>query len=289
MNNQNILLCGLPSSGKTTFIAALWYQLFNKEISTILPMGDRLPSNREYLNDLSNKWCRFQDMARTRISEEKEVELYLKNGKEEFKLRVPDMSGETWENIWIERTCKTEVQNWVKDSSGIILFLHADNITPAVSILSAKEMSEEIDETKMDEAETESSETESQAAPWNPKESPTQIVLIDILQSLSTPPLSNGGHRLAIIISAWDKAADTEQSPKEYLTYHLPMLSQYLKNNSAFKAIKIFGVSALGGDLEVNEDLTRLKRENTPSNRVTVTNGDVDNNDLTIPIHWLLN
>jgi hypothetical protein len=48
MNKKNILICGLPASGKTTFIAALWYLLSNREISTALKLGS-LPEERIYL------------------------------------------------------------------------------------------------------------------------------------------------------------------------------------------------------------------------------------------------
>jgi hypothetical protein len=66
------------------------------------------------------------------------------------------------------------------------------------------------------------------------------------------------------------------------------MLYQYLEYNTKFKKIKIFGISALGGDLEENEDLSRLKDENIPSNRVIVADGDQKGKDLTIPIEWLI-
>ncbi len=57
MSQKRIMICGLPESGKTTFIAALWYLLSNDEISTALTL-ESLPENRNYLNSLSRKWAR---------------------------------------------------------------------------------------------------------------------------------------------------------------------------------------------------------------------------------------
>ena len=275
MSQENILICGLPDSGKTTFIAALWYLLFSEEISTSLS-SEGLPDNREYLNKLSRKWCRIDPMDRTATDETQEILLHLKdnNTGEELNLRVPDMSGETWENIWSNRSCAKNAADWSRDASGVMLFVHADKIRQPIDI-----------ESNSDESET-SEETEE--VTWSPNKSPTQVILVDILQALSYPPLGDNKRRLAIIISAWDKASDAGLSPEEYVETYLPLLYQFLHNSGLFSQVKIYGVSALGGDLELEVELENLKAENTPSKRIKVVEGNKSHHDLTVPIQQLI-
>ncbi|MGO9533904.1 MAG: hypothetical protein ACLP3B_22360 [Syntrophobacteraceae bacterium] len=296
---QNILLCGLPESGKTTFLAALWYLLFHKEIPTVLSLG-AFPQNREYLNELSGRWSRFIEFTRT-SDELQEILLRLKDGPSEIDFHIPDMSGETWEAIWSTRFCAEDAAKWVQTASGVMLSVHADKFIPPVDIMTCKAMAEtagisksEVSvETKPEAAVNESEprqETPSGAKPipWSPGKSATQVILVDILQALARPPLGREGRRLAVMISAWDKAMDTYTVPNEFLKANLPLLHQFLHYGGKYSAIKIYGISALGGDLTSTEDAKRVKAEGVPSRRIKVVEGEQVHHDLTAPIKWLM-
>ncbi len=277
MSQKRILLCGLPASGKTTFIAALWYLLSNKEIPTALSLGV-LPKSRIYLNNLSKKWSRVVQIDRTPTDEYQEISILLNSEISSVTLNIPDMSGETWSSLWSTRTCSEYVAQWAQNSSGIMLFLHSDKINPTVDIASNNAMIKAMGEQPED----------GEFVPWSPNSTPTQVVLVDLLQSLALPPLGDKTRRLGVIISAWDKAKDVGQTPEKYLCYHLPLLHQFLQSSGYFSEIKVYGVSAQGGDFESAEDLQKLKDEDTPSKRIQVVDGTDTTHDLTLPIQWLM-
>ena len=64
MNRKKIVLCGLPSSGKSTFLAALGHLLTTDELPTALSLKE-LPGSREYLIYLARKWVKFEEIERT--------------------------------------------------------------------------------------------------------------------------------------------------------------------------------------------------------------------------------
>lgn len=276
MSQNKILMCGLPASGKTTYLSALWYLLTQREIKTCLSLVE-LPPTCTYLNMLSARWCRLNEVARTGYDEIQTISLRLMDGISEVDLHVPDMSGETWENIWNSRSCVAHAIEWASEATGVMLFLHADNIRPPVDLLIFNEMVEEIDDTSPREE-----------IAWGPELAPTQVVLVDILQAISSPPLGANHRRLVVIISAWDKAEGARQAPEEYLKSNLPLLYQFLKYGNNFTDVKIVGVSAQGGDLTSADDFERLSSENLPSRRIKIVEeGDIQH-DLTIPIKWLM-
>jgi len=277
MSQRRILLCGLPASGKTTFIAALWYLLSNDEISTALSLG-ALPEKRDYLNKLSRKWSRVIQVDRTPTDDYQEISMLLNSETSRVTLNVPDMSGETWRSLWSMRSCSEHAAQWAQNSSGIMLFLHSDKIIPTIDIESNNAMIKAMGDQPEDGA----------FVPWSPDSTPTQVVLVDLLQSLTLPPLGNNTRRLVVIISAWDKAKDAGQTPAEYLCYQLPLLHQFLQSSGCFSKIKVYGISAQGGDFESKEDLQKLKNEDTPSKRIQVVDGSDTTHDLTLPIQWLM-
>lgn len=278
MNRKKILLCGLPGSGKTTFLAALWYLLNNNDaVRTELSLGS-LPGNREYLNRLAEKWCRFIKIGRTITSEAQEVIFHLKDEASEIDLHLPDMSGETWETLWSTRMCAPNVVEWSQSAFGIMLFIHADNINLPMDIISIKESAKVLGEHPVAR----------ELVPWTPDKSPTQVVLIDILQLLALPPLGRRGRKLAVIISAWDKASGLSLAPEKYLQIHFPLLHQFLQCSGIFSTVKVFGVSAQGGDLDSEEDNRRLKAEDEPSKRISMVEDLNSTHDLTVPIKWLM-
>ena len=55
------MMMGLPGSGKSTFLAALWHQLESTEIPTAF-IAERLQPDREYLNKIREKWLEFEEI-----------------------------------------------------------------------------------------------------------------------------------------------------------------------------------------------------------------------------------
>ncbi|MFZ2960966.1 MAG: hypothetical protein WA705_29145 [Candidatus Ozemobacteraceae bacterium] len=277
VERNDILLVGLPESGKTTFLAALWHLLVSKKIPTALSLGS-LPHSREYLNGISGKWGRFFQIDHTPTEEFKEISLQLKDSEVELELNVPDMSGETWSSIWTTRTCAKKIVKLSQASTGLMLFLHAGKIRPSIDIGTNNAMIEALGGVPSD----------SNVTPWSPEKTPIQVVLVDILQTLAMAPLGNVERRLAVNISAWDKAVELGISPPEFLKKYCPLLHQFLNFGGRFSAVKVFGISAQGGDLHSVEDAKRIKAEDVPSKRILVIDQERTHHDLTEPIKWVI-
>ncbi len=280
MSEKKILLCGLPYSGKSTFLAALWYLIFHEEITTVLTKR-LLPEKREYLNGISQKWATYIEIGRTETIKEITIPLIFNNTA--VDLCVPDMDGETWKRMWSSHSCDPHMVDWIKNASGILLFLHADKIRQPITIATVNAMAAQCEQSAASTVE-ETNRTKV-IIPWDPEKTPTQVILVDVIQKLTMPPLGAKGRRLAVIVSAWDKAEDTGHTPEEYLRVYTPLLHQFLRCSGLFSKLKYYGVSALGCDLEKARSLA----EDVPSKRIKVVEEGQENcHDLTVPIRWLM-
>lgn len=274
MNPKKLVLCGLPSSGKSTFLAALSHLLTSDELPTALTLKE-LPESREYLIYLARKWVKFEEIERTPSEILKEVHFTLVKDEEEIDLFTPDMSGEAWESLWVQRSCSQKLAQWVSDASGIILFAHSDKIRHPVPITAVNDMVHEGEIT-----------FDPPLIEWKAAESPTQVILVDILQALARASFSSTSPNLVIVLSAWDKVSSMNLTPGQFLSSELPLLHQYLLHNRDYCRFKIYGISALGGDIDSQD----IRAEDTPSKRIkVVSESDVDYiHDLTVPIMSML-
>src|SRR3954469_5056688 len=75
-SEQSVVMMGLPGSGKTTFLAALWHQLESAEIATAFTT-DRLQRDREYLNRIRDAWIAFEEVPHTSAGIEQSALLHL--------------------------------------------------------------------------------------------------------------------------------------------------------------------------------------------------------------------
>ena len=274
-NNKRVLMCGLPASGKTTYIGALWHCISSGEVETSL-VYDGMPDDREHLNKLSTKWLQCEEIEHTRIEENEQPEIKFRIDEESIKITFPDQSGEIWSTLWESRHSPKELLDLASETIGIILFIHVDTIKHPVSVVEVVEQAEMIGE-ELDS---------DQKIPYSSEYAPTQVKLVDILQSVAAEPFWLGNKPLSVILSAWDLVEVEKISPAEFLKKTLPFLHQYLCNNSKFSKWNVYGVSALGGDL--GKDIEELMKVGRQSERIKVIDDEKQSHDLTRPILWLM-
>ncbi len=281
MSNKTILFSGLPGSGKTTYIAALWYFLFESSEKTKYQIGSLENLELEHLNTLSLRWASCEPVLRT--NQHKIIDVSIEFTEKEYKkttvLKVPDISGESFKAQFLEREWGEDFNNIVKETDGLILFIDPrDNKNLPRYINQERKVYEEFESTVINDHVKQ---------PWNEDLSPNQVKLVDFLQMLD---FNRPGKiwKISVLVSCWDIFKDKVQNPREWCKVNVPLLYQYLDSNDSAFIIRYFGVSAQGGsydDVEIKDSLFNIE----PLERIKIVTDSGISNDILIPILWMNN
>lgn len=291
-SGSKILLAGLRGSGKTSYLAALWHLIEAGELPTSLTTSQLQP-DRKYLNGIRGKWLRFEEVGRTSLRSHEIVSLLLNDATtgEIIDLILPDLSGELFRLQWATRKATTRYAEFASESSGVMLFIHPLTVKkiPLICLPAEKPAPSPPVQSVSVVAPTEGAAPNAEAArtkPWSSDLSPTQVQLVELLQFVNWLRSPDKSARIAVIVSAWD-LIHGPVLPISWLENRLPLLFQFLVANADRLPFRIFGVSALGGDLE--KDLAQLQNESVSARRIKVVDrGLQPHKDLTAPIRFLL-
>src|SRR5216684_5498996 len=280
-SNQFVMI-GLPASGKTSFLAALWYLVQHKEVEHRLTLECR-EGDSKHLNHISSLWASFEVVPRTSTSSERTVSMVLSDSvtKKSITLTFPDLSGESFMAQWVERHFTVSYDNFLKESVGGVLFISPLDYRKPVRIASAMPLLKE-----MGAAGRSNGETDDSSIAWDPTKAPTQVQLVELLQFVAEREYFKPPFRLALVVSAWDQLKGVKATPVEWLVDEMPFLSQFLESNRRLFDFNVYGLSAQGGDYEGDVGkLTGMK----PSERILVAGDSVTNpHDLTELLTWLM-
>lgn len=292
IESPNLLLCGLPNSGKSTFVAAISYLLEHGESITEISYNGPAQDTK-YIQRLSELWASCEEIGRTQVQGKEDVKLNLSLSGENFTLDMPDLDGEKWRDLWVKRHCDAEISDLSIDASGILFFININKITPPLSIQTVKDSlnavleEEPSDKNASLDASSESELVSVQPVEWEAEGASTQSILVDLLQSLSGKDMSQNIKPLAVILSAWDDAEEGLK-PLEVLNRELPLLAQYLNSGLDFPEWSVFGVSAQGGNVADEAVKQELLAKEDPSERIIVECESQRDNDLSRPLSWLV-
>jgi hypothetical protein len=210
------------------------------------------------------------------------VSLYLNgDGLADFELAIPDLSGEAFELQITERRLSRHHDELVQKSTGVMLFIHPDDVKKGTRISIGDEVAVSIGAA----AHRPTDEGASGLVPWSVEGLPTQVKLVELLQFI----LERVSRRLrvAVIISAWDLIESQPFGPIEIVSRHLPLLHQFLTANIDLLEPHVFGISAQGGDITQDNDKNALLEINALE-RIRVREGISESHDITRPLAWLL-
>lgn len=279
---KTLLFIGLPETGKTSFLAAFWYMI-QSQLRTLLTLA-QLPDDREYLNSIMTKWLTYEEPGHTQ-TDEKNLVMHLKHVPtgETADYNIPDLSGETFNQQWLNRSWDDQFESMLNDSAGTLLFVHPDKIVEPVRIAQVEPYRKRIAK-EFGETEEPPTDTEPQ---HDPAVVPTQVELVALLQFIRDANVTYTPYKISIIISAWDLVRGPGLTPDEWLKQHLPLLSQYLSANTEFYKCQVFGVSAQGADYD--KDMASLQSHIETSNRIQVVSKEYDGHDITTPLAWIIN
>jgi hypothetical protein len=283
------LVIGLPRTGKTTFIGALGHVVESGEVPGSLQLVD-MGNEREHVNATSKDWSGYREVVRTNFNTEKIVVMKLKtpDGQHVTEILFPDMTGESFERQWKHREWTQEYDDLAREATGILLFVHPDKIVEPLGINAVRQLESQISEADGKPVPAESIDTAPQIIKWSLDLVPTGVQLVELLQFFTTQPNIYPLARIAVIISAWDRVADIYSDPNEWLSASIPLVDQFLKAGRNRVPFRVYGISAVGGDLENAEDLERMQNCECSSDRIEVVGEDCIPHDITAPIKWLM-
>jgi hypothetical protein len=287
MNATRFLLIGPAESGKTTFLAAFWIYANGAEQAGLTVKCH--PEDSSYLDELQQAWLSFKKVPRTSAGTDRLVELEIirKADQADFIMTIPDLSGETFGEIWTHRHWSPQFQSLLDGSGGALLFVHPEKIEDGETLQDVLALQAQIPQP---EAQPPTGEAQPKSAPtaFDIAKVPTQIQLIDSVQMMAEVGTLTRPFRLGVIVSAWDTVLAIQQQakPESWLRARMPALISYLTNNPTVFDCKVFGVSAQGVDYaKLTPDY-----ENTPPHaRCRVAADGIANpTDVTVPVMWLI-
>ena len=117
-----VAIVGLPSSGKTTFLAALWHLVSTSELSTKLSFGSLGGDDYNYLNGIMKQWRRAKEQDRTQLKGMQSVVINLKDDDGRYvRVTFPDVPGEEYTRMWEQREVHEDLARTL--ASGNIMLL----------------------------------------------------------------------------------------------------------------------------------------------------------------------
>jgi hypothetical protein len=278
-------ILGLPGSGKTTYLAALWHVIDAGEVATSLVL-DKLIGDNAHLNKIVDAWRRCDEVPHTSMQDEKKVTIYAHApaSGQKIVLCFPDLSGESFTQQFAARRCAPDYVEGFNGSGGILLFVNANRPSDGMTLADIGPAIADADEPAEPKGEDEPAEPKGEKE-WTADFVPEQVRLVDLLQFLLRPPFLRRPRRLAVVISAWDVVLAPKPAPEQWLARELPFLHQFLTNNPENFSVRVYGISAQGGDVTSDQRAALLRR--TPSHRIECVDSGGDPHDLTAPVLWL--
>lgn len=270
---KKCLIVGIPESGKSTYIASLWYSVRTYDKCSLT--SDNLPNNTKYLDSLVDGWLTLEEL-RTSDDISNQIEINLKNKEcgDEFTVMVPDFKGETFLQI-LKGASNTELQKWLNEAESVILMIKDFEFVKFNSIEENQESETNADGNNIDTIDGFSIESMSGAS--------KNLLLLKYLKA------NMNIKKLIICVTAWDQT-DRNGSSKDYFKVGSIGLYQYIVNN--FEEVEFYGLSAQGAnypdDKASDEEKKRLKDSlNTNTKmckRAYVIEGAKKVFDVTLPL-----
>ena len=227
IGSNSVLVCGLPGSGKTTYLAALWHLVQSKEIETELALQSLAFGEYEYVNEIRRRWQRGRKQIRT-VGTAPEIGLDLKSRDGRTgRLLFLDHSGETFDQLWELRSCSQAVAEQLRIRRGVALFIRSEGIKTPMALSDMLQIEREMQEAMPELGAWQVKEVQTERE-WSAADGPDQVKVVDLLQVLAEELQTVPQERLAIIVSAWDRLSEYS-SAEEFVARRLPLLSQYLQ------------------------------------------------------------
>jgi Double-GTPase 1 len=267
-----VVLLGMPRSGKSTYLGALW-ALVQSHLESSVSEAD-FRGDRTYVQRLAEHVSRAEEIARTAMDAEDSMVVTLRFASAgTAELVIPDTSGEALRLLVEERAWYPRLRELLEECTAIMLFVHPERlrVPQPLAVLAAPA----------------GGAAESEGMPFEPREhASTAAELIEIFENVADVCRDRWPIRVALVVSAWDTVeGDPLPAPREWLRERLPAFFATLESNPQIAELAAFGVSAQGGPLSSREDL--LARGDV-CDRVYARDGDGRPASLAEPLRWAI-
>ena len=326
MIRRSIVLLGGPDSGKTNYVGRLWPS-FKKRKGVLQAEG--IPDDIAYVDgavehlmqgSFAPRSDRNLEVGRADFS----ISVRGANGNGALtELMVPDISGELWTRTVASFEISQEWFDVLNEAEGAVLFVRAlsdQNVKPLDWVTARNILRLDADEELAAEAATGGGNepivaakasapmTEAELLPAIEKASdavelasepnlPTQVLLCELLRYLDlclANRADRGRPHVSVVVAAWDllDAEVRAGGPIGYLRSEFPLFAGRLADTGRLD-VKLFGLSAVGGDLESDEEFRKrfLEQDITEQGWVVVEDEGgtwTEVADVMLPIAWAM-
>lgn len=270
--DNTIAMLGLPRTGKSTYLGALWRLVQDVEVPDIWEVD--FTGDRSRINLLADMVSGGIEIERTEVDSDEGFQLEVGFlGEHTARLDIPDLSGEATRELVEERVWRESLADTVQRAEALMLFVHPDKIDPPVPAnFTGTDEDEEDDEP---EAELD----------FPVEDACTAAKLIELLENVVELRSSSWPIRIAVIVSAWDRV-DGDPTPPEWLEAQLPGVAGMLECNPRQIRAAVFGMSAQGGRLP--KDKEALLAKGGVRQRVFGAGPEGESAGLWSPLRWML-
>jgi Double-GTPase 1 len=265
VSEARVTLLGLPLTGKSTFIGALWHFVEEPSIDSIREAS--LPGDRSHVQALADHVRELSEIDRTGHDADERFEVPVEfPGAGTVTLVIPDHSGEQLQGLVERRIWPELLREELATTSALILFVNPDTTRPPLEL-------HLLDGTAHEQGEQ---------PEYSNSRACTAAQLIDGLESVIEATRERWPMRVAVAISAFDRVGDV--TPAEWLDKRLPALAAMLANDPARVQSATFGISAQGGRREDAEALVKHDLHE----RAWARSADGTPVPLSDPVRWAL-
>lgn len=282
MSITKCMIAGLPGSGKSTYIGALWYCLMHPEkIEGIKLVADKmnLADDLTVLNRLSDAYKSMKRIDRNYSDKNETVLINLKVADSDARLQVevPDFLGENFRDF-IELKESELVSEWLTDTDTLVYFMN-EVVPPEFE----DDHGAENDEKPMPAKDV---------PPFSIKTLSAVAMNIMVLKSLLS---KKSFKKVVIVLSWWDKKTNNgtiSNNPQTYLKEYSPALFNFIQSH--ISNFEIIGLSAQGLEYpkenQGNYEATKkeIKAKMREGKRSFVEIGDEIVHDLSLPLYLLI-
>jgi hypothetical protein len=272
---RTVSLIGLPRTGKSTYVGALWLLVQDPKVKDI--REEDFTGDRSYINWLSQQVADGIVIDRTEVDSDQGLSMKLDfAGKGTVQLDMPDLAGEAARELVEQRVWHRPLGDAISRSDALMLFVHPDKTRApspanlATSVATASERNAEEGEPR-------------KGPEFTAAQACTAAKLVEVLENVLDLRSDIWPVPVALVISAWDRRSNPELTPRRWLDDRLPGVSGFMDTNPDVIRPAVFGVSAQGGRLPEERD-TLMKMD--VAERVFAADGDGNSIPLFAPLQW---